>query len=143
MKNKKKTIIKIIITIVILVVFFYLGGIIYSVEFESIYYNGFYKEELYKSPDGKSYILKSYYYEEPKSLNKKYKLGNKKIEEVEKNIKLTIEKLNELNENIIINFDYNKITSDDYYLMINNKNPIYFQYYDKEEHIFYEVCLNE
>lgn len=72
--------------------------------------------------------------------NLKYKLGRDNIEKVKNYIDDSSNKLHKLNNNVNIDFDYDSITENDAYLSIEeNEDYYYFQYYDMDENVLYEV----
>lgn len=144
LKKVAKVFVKIIFCLIILVIAYSLGACSYWIKDQnkSIIANDYYKMEFYKSTDETTSFSK-YYYEENIDIEKKYKLGNDSVEEVRKNIEIAIDKLHKLDNSINIEFDYDIVTSNDFYLLRNDSDFICFQYYDVEEYILYEIYLSK
>lgn len=137
--------IKIFVCLIILCfVFFVLGELCYwnKDKHPTMLVAGYYKKEFYKSTDEVTSFVK-YYYKESVDINKKYVLGEDNVDVVKDNIKAAISKLYELDNSINIKFNYDDITSNDYYLLVNDLDFICFEYYDVEEYVLYEVYLSK
>lgn len=141
---KLKIVLIIILVIIFLPMFFILGSATYLLtkgKRESFYDDNYYKLELYNSFDD-SVFMKIFYYNNTSVEvdNLKYKLGRDNIEKVKNYIDDSSNKLHKLNNNVNIDFDYDSITENDAYLSIEeNEDYYYFQYYDMDENVLYEV----
>lgn len=141
---KLKIVLIIILVIIFLPMSFILGSATYLLtegKRESFYDDNYYKLELYNSFDD-SVFMKIFYYNNTSVEvdNLKYKLGRDNIEKVKNYIDDSSNKLHKLNNNINIDFDYDSITENDAYLSIEeNEDYYYFQYYDMDENVLYEV----
>lgn len=148
-KNKWSIIVKLIYFLLVLYVI-YLG---YSqsqpssyVEGISNHYNSndFYKWENYNINQLNLSFFKYYYHEEEGQLkikNMNYELIDNNAETVKSNIRIFLDKLHELNKPIDIEFDYDIITSNDYYSLKSNEERKLLHYYDIEENVLYIIDI--
>lgn len=156
-KRMKKKILKIAIKIIclciILFIAFFIGECLYPIFSSSDYepsllsYN-FYKSETYVNPEPFLLFEKYYYLENPKK--KDYKYNNYKM--VKNNEKLirdyinvSLMNLHKLDNSINIEFNYDSITSNDYYLLktFDNDKTIVLHYYDVDKDILYVTYFPE
>lgn len=69
---------------------------------------------------------------------------NDNVEKVKEDISILLKKLKEIDNSLDIEFDYESITSDDYYEIKtqNGIENIYcFLYYDIDEHVLYKILI--
>lgn len=153
--NKSK-IIKIVLTIAYLIlmliaIFFgytYAWFTSSSKEGVSSYYDScdYYKIEHYNTSDVSLYLSKYYYHDEAGKLNiknmKYISVGNR-IEFIKKYISTFLEKIHELEELSDIEFNYDAITSNDYYSLKLYNEEVLLHYYDVEDNILYIMSYPE
>lgn len=119
----------------------------------------YYKEETYFfSNNSDEKISRFYYLNNPDEIyykknpnyideNKIYcTLVGNDIEKLQESIKISFDKLNELDKNSDIEFNYENITSNDYYAFYKKKkyDKVYnnIVYFDVETHIRYEITYS-
>lgn len=140
-----KRITKIFICLIILCfIFFNLGKVCYwnKDKHATMLVDGYYKDEFYKSTDETTSFTK-YYYKENIDINKKYLIGENDVDVVKDNINKTISRLHELDNSINIEFNYDDITFNDYYLLVQDSEFVCFEYYDSEEYVLYEIYFSK
>lgn len=103
----------------------------------------FYKVEHYLSPE---VSFDKYYYKEDKGKEllkqSHYKLIGEKDKEVIEYINIALNRLHEQDESIDINFDYDNITSNDYYCFWKTyEESRVLDYYDIDNHILYIISF--
>ncbi len=143
---KIKSLVKIILVIIIFALSFVVGIKVreYEVEVPTLVSGEYIVLEGYKSSDDKVYFLK-YYYTEDSIINesKKYRLDEKNVENVKRNIKTAINKFQE-SDNVSIEFNYDDIKQGDLYILItDDKYSVNFQYFCKKEHVLYVVLFEK
>lgn len=129
------------LTIVLLVTLLYALYVWFtSSKIESLTDGKSYKYERYENYNDQTiYFVKEYYYEESDAFyenNYRYTLVKNNAEKIKKYINISLNKLNELDDTLNIEFNYDTVTSNDYYYMIEEKNVLLY-YYDIDEHILY------
>ena len=141
----KKIIIKIFTMIIILVLIFFFGAFLFHTKKTlSLYNDNSYSYEIFSSQNNDDFLRK-WYYEEPLETEKHEKnaIGINNTKKIKKYMKDGIEKLNNGNKDINIQFDYNDITSNDLYVLKKNEKYLYLQYYDIEKKILYEIYYEQ
>lgn len=151
MKVKKTKILVMFMSLIIVLLVTLLYGIYVwftSSRIESSPNAKYYKYERYETPMDKTiYFSKKYYYDEAdefykKNGNGRYMLVENNVETIKNNISIALNKLNELDNSINIEFNYDNITSNDYYDLSEGYNlsvgeDVLLYYYDIDEHILY------
>lgn len=146
MKAKKIILIgvKFICFNIVLIVAFIMGSYLWVIShktYEPPFFSyEFYKSEMYLNSDPFILFSKYYYYENPSEMwSNDYMLIENNVETVKTNISTSLNKLHELDNAINIEFNYDIITSNDYYFLktIKDENLILLYYYDVDEHILY------
>lgn len=152
-KNRISTVAKFIYLILVLFVaylgFFYAYPSGY-VAWKGIsnFYAGcdFYKKEYYNTHDINVSFSKYYYHEAAGKLKiekMNYSLVEDNVEIIKNNISISLNKLHELDNPITVEFDYDSITSDDYYSLNSNGESVLLHYYDVDENILYIISFPE
>lgn len=108
----------------------------------------YYKREKYVSSDFNGTSFQKYYYhQDDYTVICKGRITCSPVkgkEELVKNyIKTSLNNLHELDNNIEIDFDYDVITSDDYYYVEYDEGMTFLYYYDAGEHILYRTYFYE
>lgn len=145
---KLKVVLITILVITFLPLFFVLGSYTYLLtegKKETLYEEDYYKKELYNTFNDNAFVKIFYYYDNPDNIkNKKNILSSDNINKLKKEINFSLNRLHELNNVINLEFNYDIITEDDYYLPIEeNENEYYFQYYDTDGKVLYEIFCSK
>lgn len=114
---------------------------VYGVSYQYTFLDYYNKAERYSSSNVSFY---KYYYEAVDNqdvVKTNYKLVAENDEIIKKNINIALEKFHELDKPIDIDFDYNSITSNDYYSLNFDDGGVRLHYYDEDEHVLYIVSF--
>lgn len=114
----------------------------------SFYYDScdYYKAEHYNTSDVSLYLSKYYYHDAEGKLkikNMKYISVGNRIEYIKKYISTFLEKIHELEGLNNAEFNYDAITSNDYYLLKLYNEEVLLHYYDVEDNILYIMVYSE
>lgn len=105
-----------------------------------------YKMERYRTSVLHLSFYKDYYHEaagKKKIENMNYTVVEDNVETIKNNVSIFLNKLQELDNPIDVEFNYDNITSDDYYSLISNEESVLLHYYDMDENILYIISYPE
>lgn len=146
-----RIVVKFICLSIVLLVIFFVGEWLYWIfpceDYEpSLLSYEYYKSEKYVNSDPFILFEKYYYSENPEKKEykyHKYKLVKDNVETIKEYINTSLEKLHELDNTNNIEFNYDSITSNGYYLLktFTDDNMVVLHYYDADEHILYVLYL--
>lgn len=113
-------------------------------KYYSAYEEKYYKMESYRSPNHSNLSFSRYYYlqfyiKEAFPGSSKCISVEDNVETIKKYISTSLDELYESDNNIDIEFNYDAITSNDYYYLRIEGEEVFLRYYDIDENILYKI----